>query len=79
LEIEIAWINFSIHEWPSGVLNGNNFVTTMDECKMLLKKTEFVKNLDRNKKYTEYINDYENKIKKIYEKIKNNGVRRNCV
>jgi hypothetical protein len=69
LEILIEKIDFSIHEWPFGILYGNSFATK-DECKILLEKTKLIKELDRNKEYSEYINSYENKIKEYMGKIK---------
>jgi hypothetical protein len=68
LKKSIEKINFSGHEWTSGILYGNSFATK-DECKILLERTEFVKALDRNKKYTEDINEYENNIKEYMEKL----------
>ena len=68
LELEIEGIGFSRHEWPEGILFGNNFATK-DECKILLESLVFINKLDRNKKYSEYIHDYENKIKEYMEKI----------
>ena len=69
LKLEIEKINFSVHEWPYGILYGMNFATK-EECKLLLEKTEFVKGLDRKKKYIDYISDYENKILEYMEEIK---------
>jgi hypothetical protein len=68
LELQIRGIDFSIHEWPSGVLYGNNFATK-DECKIILKEIKFIKKLDISKKYFKYIKDYENKVNEYIEKI----------
>jgi hypothetical protein len=67
LEKLIERVNFSIHEWPSGVLFGMNFATK-DECKILLERNELIRRLDVNRKYVEYIHDYENKTKEYMEK-----------
>ena len=67
LELEINRIDFSMHEWPYGILFGNSFAT-IDECKILLEKISFLNKLDRNKKYKEYINLYENRIKEYMNK-----------
>ena len=69
LELEIASISYSIHEWPSGILNGNDGATK-DECKNLLDKIPFFHKLDRNKKYFEFINDFEDKLKEYMERLK---------
>jgi hypothetical protein len=67
LEKLIEKIDFSIHEWPSGILYGNAFATK-EECKMLLERNKLIMKLDRNKKYEKYINEYENKIREYMEK-----------
>jgi hypothetical protein len=67
LELMIDKINFSIHEWPVGVLFGNNFAT-QDECRILSETAEFVKGLDRNEKYSEFINYYEDKVKEYTQR-----------
>jgi hypothetical protein len=67
LEVLIEKINFSIHEWPYGILFGNSFATK-DECKSLLERVKFINKLDKNKKHSEYINDYENKVKEYMER-----------
>ena len=54
LELEVKWISYAIHEWPSGILIGNNGATK-EECKELLREIPFLIKLDRNKKYIEYI------------------------
>jgi hypothetical protein len=70
LEILIEKINFSIHEWPYGILIGNSFATKKDECELLLERVEFINKLDRNKKYSEYMKEYEDKVKEYMERIK---------
>jgi hypothetical protein len=69
LELEIERVNFSLHEYPYGILFGNSFASK-DECKILLGKVVFINKLDRNKKYSKYINDYEYKIKEYMRRIK---------
>jgi hypothetical protein len=67
LELKIRGINFGLHEWPTGILFGNNFATK-DECKILLEEIPFLIRLDKNGKYYNYIKDYENNIKKYMKK-----------
>jgi hypothetical protein len=67
LELEIRGINYSEHEWPYGILYGNNFATK-DECKNILEEIPFIHKLDRNKKYEKYINEYENRVKEYMNK-----------
>jgi RAB protein geranylgeranyltransferase component A len=67
LEVWIEQINFNIHEWPHGVLWGNSFATK-DECISLLERVKFINRLDRDRKYSACLNDYENKVKEYMER-----------
>jgi hypothetical protein len=49
-KIKIERMDFCIHEYPYGILYGNNFATK-EECKILLEEIPFLIKLDRNKKY----------------------------
>jgi len=72
LELELKWISYAIHEWTDEfpyILIGNDGAT-IEECQKLLGEIPFLHKLDRNKKYFNYINDYENKIKRNIEKLK---------
>jgi hypothetical protein len=62
LEIMINRIDFNMHEWPEGILFGNSFATK-DECEILLERIGFMNKLDKNKKYSKYLRDCEDKIK----------------
>jgi hypothetical protein len=62
LEIMIQWISYAIHEYPSGILIANNGATK-EQCEGLLAEIPLLNKLDRHKKYSEYIKDYEHKIK----------------
>jgi hypothetical protein len=62
LELMINKINFNMHEWPPYILFGNS-AATKDECEILSGTIGFINKLDRNKKYSEYMLDCENKIK----------------
>jgi hypothetical protein len=61
LETIIEKILFRIHEWPYGILIGNTFAEK-DECKKLLEEIPLLDKLDRNKKYSELIMEYESII-----------------
>jgi hypothetical protein len=67
LELEIRGMQYSIHEWPTGILNGNNFAAK-DECKMILKEIPFFHKLDKDNKYFDYIQNYENCVKEYLER-----------
>jgi hypothetical protein len=62
-------IDFNMHEWPPYILFGNS-VAEKDECKILLERIGFMNKLDRNKKYSEYLCDCEDKIKEYMEREK---------
>jgi hypothetical protein len=66
LEIKIEKMNYRIHEWPPYILFGNS-VATQEECRKLLEEIPFIKRLDRNNKYWEYITEYEEIIKEYIE------------
>ena len=67
LEILIDEISFNIHHYPSVILT-ENIGTKKDQCKKLLEELPFIHKLDRNKKYYEFLTDYENNIKEYMER-----------
>jgi hypothetical protein len=67
LEIIIKKIAYRIHEWPYGIIIGNTFAEK-DECKKLLEEIPLLNKLDRNKKYNEFIVEYENIIKEYMDR-----------
>jgi hypothetical protein len=70
LSIEIKGINYALHEWPCGILIGSNGMTLEDCEKELLEEIPLIKKLDRNRKYTDFINDYESKLKVYIKRLK---------
>ncbi|QQO07666.1 hypothetical protein [Breznakiella homolactica] len=68
LDLEIRGIAYSIHEWPSGILIGNDGAT-LEESKALLKEVPFLKSLDRNNKFKNVIADYEDKLKQNIQRL----------
>ena len=62
LEIEIRGILYSIHEWPSGILIGNNGASA-EECRELLEGIPLLRFMDWDKKYGDIISDYEDKLR----------------
>ena len=63
LMLKIDDIKFRLHHPPHIILYG------LEDCKELLNEIPFIKNLDRNKIYHEYISEFENKLKKQMEKL----------
>jgi hypothetical protein len=67
LELMVNELDFNMHEWPPYILFGNS-AATKDECKILLDRTGLINKLDRNKKYSAYIRDCEDKIREYMER-----------
>ncbi len=70
LEMKIDFISYSQHEWPSGILYGM-IGATLEECYEVKDELPLVRNLDKDKKYVEYINEYESKLDTYIERLKN--------
>lgn len=60
-EILLEWIEYSTHEWPSGLLYGNNGMT-MDECNECLKDSIFWLSLENEDIYKTKIENFIQKI-----------------
>jgi len=71
LKIEIRQIAYSIHEWSSGMILIGNDSATKEQCKRLLEDIPFINNLDRNKKYQDFIKDYEDKLIEYMKNLEN--------
>lgn len=63
LEKIVDWLQYSEHEWPSGILYGNN-EATLAECSEISIEIERVLKLDKEFKYSEFIKQY---VKKFTE------------
>ena len=57
----VEGISYSVHEWPAGILWGNNGATE-EECNILLDEIPLIHKLDRKNEHSEFIKDYEDKI-----------------
>ena len=62
LGLKISEIDYSIHEWPAGILYGHNGAT-IDECNIMLNELPLIKKLDKNNEHQELIQDFEDKMK----------------
>ena len=69
LELEIRFISFSQHEWPSAILFGMNGAS-LEECLYIKNNLNFIRLLDKEKKYSKYINDYELKLDLYINRLK---------
>jgi len=70
LKLVISVIDYSIHEWPCGILWGLDGATK-EQCRIILKQIPLYHKLDSDKKFFEYINDYENKVKEYIGRFVN--------
>lgn len=59
----VSWLEYSEHEWPAGILYGNNGAT-LEQCADINIEVERVLKLDKEHKYSEFIKQY---IKKLTE------------
>lgn len=68
LSIEIQWLDYCIHEYPTGILYGNNGAT-IDECQEILSKIEFVRKLDLEETHKKFINEVRVKVVEYLTRI----------
>lgn len=57
----LSWLDYSIHEYPRGILYGHNGAT-IDECQDILTHIEFVKTLDPEEKFKDFLDDVRTKV-----------------
>ena len=62
------WLAYTVHEWPSGVLYGNDGAT-VDECQDILANIEELKELDGNSEYGELCLDVKEKTLAYLDKL----------
>lgn len=63
LKAIVAWLEYSEHEWPSGILYGNNGAS-IEQCDEISTEIQRVLKLDKEHRYSEFIKQY---IKKLSE------------
>jgi hypothetical protein len=69
LSIEITRIIYALYESPCSILMDSNGMTLEDCKKELLEEIPLIRKLDRNRKYTDFIDDYENKLNKYIKRL----------
>lgn len=62
LDCQVNWLSFSAHEWPDVLLYGNS-AASRDECDELREELAFLRGLDREARFTEFFNDFEEKLR----------------
>ena len=63
LKAIVSWLDYSEHEWPSGILYGNDDAT-IEQCDELNTEVQRVLKLDKEHMYSEFIKQY---VKKLNE------------
>lgn len=63
LKAIVSWLEYSEHEWPSGILYGNNGAT-IEQCDEISSEVQRVLKLDKENAYNEFIKQY---VKKLSE------------
>jgi len=61
LESIVSWLGYCIHEWPSGILSGNDGAN-LEQCQFMRKETEVVSSLDKEMIHQDFINDFLDKL-----------------
>lgn len=63
LKAIMSWLEYSAHEWPSGILYGNDGAT-LEQCDEISAEVQRVLKLDKEHAYSEFIKQY---VKKLSE------------
>ena len=63
LKTIVSWLEYSEHEWPSGILYGNDGAT-IEQCDEISAEVQLVLKLDKEHIHSEFINQY---VKKLSE------------
>lgn len=63
LKAIVSWFEYSEHEWPSGILYGNDGAT-IEQCDEISAEVQRVLKLDKEHAYSEFIKQY---VKKLSE------------
>ncbi len=61
LDSIVSWLQYTEHEWPSGILYGNNGAT-LDQCQEIAVEVQRVLSMDKEYKYSEFIKQYNKKL-----------------
>jgi hypothetical protein len=57
----VSWLRYTEHEWPSGILYNNNGAT-LEQCEEILREVKRVLSMDKEYKYSDFINKYSKKL-----------------
>lgn len=66
------WLAYSIHEWPSGVLYGNDGATA-SQCQEILGAVDELQELDRKAEYADLCEEVQTKTRLYRDRLKATG------
>ncbi len=64
----IQWFDYCQHEWPSGILFGNDGASP-EQCQQLLDEIAKVRNLDKGQKHQQFLDDFEDKVRRYQQRL----------
>ena len=64
----VGWLAYSIHEWPSGVLYGNDGATA-SQCQEILSAVDELRELDHDAEYADLCEDVQAKTLQYRDKL----------
>lgn len=68
LQCLVEWLHYSEHEWPSGILYGNDGAT-LEQCREISQEVELIIRLDKEHQHRELIKQYTEKLTQYRVKI----------
>ncbi|GAX42028.1 hypothetical protein NIES4075_30260 [Tolypothrix sp. NIES-4075] len=69
LSVQIRWLQYCIHEYPTGILYGVNGAT-IDECHEIVSEIEFIRELDVEKIQEKFLNEVQSKVLEYLIRLK---------
>lgn len=68
LSRQIAFFRYCVHEWPTGILQGQNGAT-IEECQEILEEVGYAREIDKDCLYEEFLNDFEAKLHEYRQRL----------
>ena len=68
----VSWLEYSEHEWPRGILYGNNGAT-IEQCDEISNEVQRVIQLDKEHVYSEFIKQYIKNISEYRARLNRNA------
>ena len=68
----LKWLSYCEHEWPLGILYGNNGAT-LAECEEIALEVSFGRELDSQGEHASFLDEFEIKLEQYQERLKARG------